>query len=93
MADARSGIITVTTAGTAVQGPATPAGSAFIIRGDPANTGTVYVGNDGSNSVSSTTGYALAKTDAPIEVNVASLDQLWFDAATNGDKVIWIQKA
>lgn len=98
MAQARSGAITVATAGTAVQGPGFPrAGAAgsdkllgFYLRADPANSGAnVYVGNDGAGDVSSANGFALSGT-AMIYVEVNSLDALWFDADTSGDKIQWI---
>lgn len=86
---ASSGQITVSTAGTEVQGPSQPC-HAVLIRAMPTNSGTVYVGNDGSAAVSSSTGFPLAATDPPIYVEVENLNQLWFDAATNGDKFAWI---
>ncbi len=84
-----SGQITVTTAGTAVQGPATKPGE-YLIRGMPANSGAyVYFGNDGSEDVSATTGYTLGSGEQAIVV-VNSLSDLWFDATTNGDKIAWL---
>jgi hypothetical protein len=85
-----SGQITVTTAGTEVQGPNVPLDNGVYIRALTGNAGVVYVGNDGAGATSSTTGYQLDKGEA-IMVQVANLNQLWFDAATNGDKFCWLK--
>lgn len=95
MAKARSGSITVTTAGTAVQGSPYPKAAndkliAFVIKADAANAGTVYVGNDGSGDVSSANGFPLNPGESVL-VEINSLDDLWFDAAQNGEKFRWIQ--
>ena len=86
---ARSGQITVTTAGTAVQGTATAMYRGFFIRALSTNTGIVYVGNDGAGDVTSGNGYELKKGEQ-IYVECENLNELWFDAATNGDKFCWI---
>jgi len=91
-----SGVITIATAGTAQQGSDIAAwvpaieGGGFFIRGLSANTGVVYVGNDGAGDVSSSNGYSLA-AGAQIFVTCNNLNELWFDAATNGDKVCWLK--
>jgi len=92
---ARSGQITVTTAGTAVQGTSIP-GPEFVITAHPGNTGVVYVGNDGAGDVAATNGFPLGSVGAtPSEIAVyvraANLNELWFDAASNGDKVCWLK--
>jgi hypothetical protein len=87
---AASGQITVTTAGTAVQGPATEPGD-YLIRGMPANTGAyVYFGNDGAGDVSSSNGYVLGSGEQAV-VHVGSLNELFFDVTTNGDKLAWFK--
>ncbi len=88
MALTRSGQITVTTAGTAVQGPATPQGRLFALRAHPDNTNDVWVGNDGADDVTASNGFPLSAT-ADLLVEVSSLRGLWFDADTNGEKVCW----
>lgn len=98
MAELLSGQITVTTAGTAVQGPTSPKGMVFAVKSHPDNTDTVWVGNDGSDDVSSVTGFPLnvgegAAYELTIEgVEVASginLSALWFDADVSGEKICW----
>ncbi len=87
---ASSGQITVTTAGTAVQGPSTEPGD-YLIRGMPANSGAyVYFGNDGAGDVSSSNGYVLGSGEQAV-VHVNSLSDLWFDVTTNGDKLAWFK--
>jgi hypothetical protein len=78
--------VTVTTAGTAVQGPDTGPGS-FIVRGDPANAGVIYMGNDGADGVSATTGYIL-DSGVQVIVDINSMNKFWFDAAVSGDDVV-----
>ena len=92
MAKVYSGQITVTTAGTAVQGTSTPNYTGFFIRALSGNTGNVYIGNDGAGDVTSANGYELAPGDQ-IYIEVPNLSDLWFDAATNGDKFSWLAGA
>ena len=78
----------VTTAGTALAGPDTGAGT-FAVQADPANTGTyMYIGNDGADDVASTTGYALKKDLNPIIMSVSNMSQVFFDTDTSGDSVV-----
>jgi hypothetical protein len=89
-----SGVITVTTAGTAVQG--TDVGSwegekgGFFIVGEPSNTGVVYVGNDGAGDVTSGNGFPLSPGQI-IYVIASNLSELWFDAATSADELRWLK--
>ncbi len=85
-----SGQITVTTAGTEVAGP-NVSGSCFEIKALPSNAGIMYVGNDGSNAVSSSTGFALSAGEVVILENITNLSQIYFDASVNGEKVCWIK--
>lgn len=90
MASQISGVITVTTAGTAVRGP--DIGGTFLIKPDPGNTGTYcYIGNDGAGDVASTTGFKLSKNEGAVVIVVQSLYDVWFDSDTNGDKLTWLK--
>lgn len=93
---ALSGFITVTTAGTAVAGPATGPGT-FALIANPANTGTYcYVGNDGADDVASTNGYPLSKTlgnQIVLVVGLGGLAEYYFDSDTNGDDLIYLKLA
>ena len=85
-----SGQITVTTAGTAVQGTSVTLTNGVYIKALAGNTGKVYVGNDGAADVTSANGFELSAGEM-ILVQVANLNEMWFDAATNGDKFCWIK--
>ena len=85
---ALSGQITVTTAGTAVQGSDVP-GTMFSLKAHPDNTDTVWVGEDGAGDVSSANGYPLDAGESVV-LQVADLNHLWFDADVNGEKICWL---
>jgi hypothetical protein len=79
--------VTVTTAGTAVQGSSTSAGT-FVFQANPANSGTYcYIGNDGAGDIASTTGYTLQKGVNQVALVLSNLNAVWFDSDTNGDKI------
>ncbi len=86
---AMSGQTTVTTAGTEVQLNANQACKSVIIKALSTNTGIMYVGNDGANAVSSSTGYPLSKDDYVV-LEVLNLNNIYVDASVNGEKVAWI---
>jgi hypothetical protein len=86
MAD--SGQITVATAGTAVQGPAT--GGLFVaVKALVGNAGNVYVGNDAAGDVTSANGFELAPGEGIVAHK--SLEAFWFDSAVDGDKLSWLK--
>ena len=85
-----SGQVTVTTAGTAVIGTTADCNNGVYVRALDGNTGVIYVGNDGSNDVSSSNGYELS-AGQQILCQVRNVNELYFDAATNGDKVCWLK--
>ena len=89
---AMSGIVTVTSAGTAVRMDSTPGNrmGTFLVRALNDNTGLVYLGNV-SDDVASTNGFHLADTDAPILIVTRNLNQYWLDAAADGEGVAWLQ--
>ena len=94
MATIFSGQITVTTAGTAVQGasvaPYDGVRSGFYIRALSANTGLIYIGNDGADDVTSANGYELAAGNA-VFIPCKNLNELWFDSSVNGEKACWLK--
>jgi hypothetical protein len=89
---ARSGQITVATAGTAVAGP-DQAGNTFAFRALDANTNPVYVGSDeaAAPDTSATVGFPLHTTGEILVLKVSNLNVLRFDATTNGEKIGWIR--
>ena len=87
---ARSGQINIASAGTAVQGPDEQCRH-VAIKALSGNTGVAFVGNDGAGDVSSANGFELAATDDAIILHVNNLQDLWFDASNNDDKLCWIK--
>ncbi len=85
---ALSGLITVTTAGIAVQGPVHAAGRRFAIKAHPDNTDTVWVGNDGAGDITSSN--ALPLNPGEGVVVGYTLDSLWFDADVSTEKLCWL---
>ncbi len=85
-----SGQINVTTSGTAVQGPNIPNPGGFFLKANPNNTDTVWVGADGFDDVSSTTGYPL-NSGEQIWTGATNLNQLWFDADVSGEDICWLK--
>ena len=90
MAAARSGQKTVTTAGTEVQLGTLQVNAPIMVKAKVANTGVIYLGNDGANAVSSTTGLELSAGDAVIFEWVGNLGEIWVDSSVNGEGVSWI---
>lgn len=87
VATAFCGQVTVTTAGTAVQGGNVSLRNGVYVKALSGNTGKVYVWwatGDGR------TGYELSPGEV-VPVQTSNLNEIWFDAATNGDKFCWIK--
>ena len=85
----KAGQVTVTTAGTAVQGTAV-VGHLFSICAHPDNTDSVWIGNT-TNDVTNLIGYPLIAGGGNIVVEIGNLNLFWFDANVSGEKVCWIQ--
>lgn len=83
-----TGFITVTTAGTEVQGPVVTNPRGFYIQGHPANTGNVLIMAHGQQS--SDVGFSL-DANVSILVRVADLSALDFDATVNGEILCWMK--
>jgi hypothetical protein len=83
-----SGQITVATAGTAVQGPDVPFVAGIAVKAHPDNADTVWVGNNGSNTVSSANGFPLNPGEGV--VLAGNLNQYWFNADVSGEKICWL---
>jgi hypothetical protein len=88
MATTLSGQITVTTAGTAVQGTSA-FGNVFALKAHPDNTDVIWVGNV-SNDVASSNGFPLEPGET-LMVQLGNLNELWVDADVNGEKLCWIK--
>lgn len=87
---AKSGQITITTAGTAVQGPDEVV-ARVALAALSTNTGPAYVGNDEAGDVSAANGFPLNPLGPPLIIELNNLRDLWFDATTNGNKICWIK--
>lgn len=86
---ALSGIITITTAGTAQQGPNTrPTASAIAVKAHPNNTDTTWIGSDGAGDVAATNGFPLDPGEGV--VLTGNLADYWFDADVSGEKICWL---
>ena len=85
---ARSGQITVSTAGTAVVGTSRLS-HLIALKAHPDNTDAVWVGNDGASDITSSNTYPLDPGEA-IVVEVGNLADLYFDADVSGEKVCWL---
>ena len=93
---ARSGQITVTTAGTAVKGTFSTA-KVVAVKAHPDNADTVWVGNDDAGDVTASNGFPLDPGEGPVAsllaellVLTGGLSDVWFDADANGDKICWL---
>jgi len=87
---ALSGQKTVPTAGSAVSLGSQPIAGPLAVKALPANTGVIYLGNDGAGGVSSSTGYPLSPGDLIIFEFVGDLANLWVNASVNGEGVAWL---
>lgn len=84
-----SGQVTVLVAGTAVQAGTDEAERVYLFCPNPSNTGDIYIGNDGSDDVSSTTGLVVGKAAGPFSLRCA-LSELYVDAANANDQLTWL---
>jgi hypothetical protein len=81
---------TVTTAGSSEPLGAQRIDGPLMVKALDSNTGIVAIGNDGTNSVSLTTGLRLSAGEAAIFEFVGSLESLYLDAAIDDEGVAWI---
>lgn len=87
---AKSGQKTVTTAGTAVALATTrEVNCGIVIRALAANTGKIYVGNDGAGDVTSANGFELAAGDLMVIDYVEDIADIIIDSSVNGEGVSW----
>jgi hypothetical protein len=83
-----SGQVTVTTAGTPVQGPSKVGARGFLITPLSTNTGVSWVFPWGSTKVLK--GFPIA-IGSSIVLNVTNLNQIGFDVDTSGNTVCWLE--
>jgi len=85
-----SGQKTVAAAGTAEALGSGQVHGSLMVKGLLANTGNVFVGNDGAGDVTSANGIELAAGNVMIFESVSNLSALVVDSAVNGEGVSWI---
>jgi hypothetical protein len=85
-----SGRKSVTTAGTAVALGDQQIAAPLAVKANTANTGFIYIGNDGAGDVSSSNGFSLAAGDVIIFEHVSNLSSIYIDSAVNGEGVSWL---
>jgi hypothetical protein len=85
-----SGQKTVTTAGAAVELGSAPVYGSLIVKALDTNTGKIYVGNNGSATVSSSTGLVLLSSEVVVFEYAGSLGDLFIDSSVNGEGVSWL---
>ena len=90
MAIAHSGKKTVATAGTAEALGSGQVAGPLMVKALAANTGKVYLGNDGAGDVSSANGLELSAGDVVVFQHVGSLANIMLDSSVNGEGVTWL---
>lgn len=84
-----SGQKTVATAGSAEALGTGPCAVNLMIKALHSNTGLVFVGNSGAD-VTSATGKELDPGESLVLRSMARFEQIFLDAAINGDGVAWL---
>ena len=85
-----SGKKTVAAAGTAECLGTGKCTGDLMIKALIANTGYVYVGNDGAGDVASTNGQELSAGEFIVMENLAQLNHIFLDVSVNGEGVSWL---
>ena len=83
-----TGTVTITSAGTAQQGPAVqiPPGFSAVIKGRDGNTGNVFFAPSATEAQTAASRITVAPGSAA-RMFITSLDLVWFDAVTTNDVV------
>ncbi len=97
MAQFKSIVVTVTTAGTAVRVSSSDLHvKKIIVRPAAANTGNIFLGNDGAGDVALGTGLEMEPADPALVIgdleiagkdDTINLKDLWVDSSVNGEKL------
>lgn len=87
---ALSGQKAVTTAGTEVALGSQRINGPLAVKALSANTGLVYVGNDGAGAVASGSGFQLAAAEVVVFDYVGDLASVMVDSAVDGEGVCWL---
>lgn len=100
MAQFKSGVVTVTTAGTAVRMSSTDLHvKKLVVRPAAANTGNIFLGNDGAGDVALGTGLEFEPADPALVIgdleiggkdDTFNLKDIWVDSSVSGEKLSYI---
>jgi len=85
-----SGQKAVTTAGTALALGSGQVHGPLMIKALAANTGNMFIGNDGAGDVTSGNGLELGAGDVVVFAHIALLTDLIVDSAIDGEGVAWL---
>jgi len=85
-----SGIKLVTVAGTAEQIAGTNINKPLAVKALATNSGVMYLGNDGTDDVSSITGYPLSAGEGVIFGYLGDMGVLYIDSQYSGEGVAWL---
>lgn len=90
IAGAKTGQTTLSGSGVAMPiSPDLPINCSLTVKAKTTNTGLIYVGNDGNNTVSNSTGFVLAAGDVIVYDNVSNLNKIYGTAAVAGEGICW----
>ena len=85
-----SGQTAVTTAGTAVVLGTGKVNGPLMVKALLANTGNVFIGNDGAGDVTSANSMELDAGEVIIFNYVGDLNTIWLDSAEDAEGVSWL---
>ena len=85
-----SGQTTVTTAGTSVSLGSQVINCPLMVKALTSNTGSIAIGNDGSDDISTSNGLLLSADDIVIFDFVGNLASLYIDSENDGEGVSWL---
>jgi hypothetical protein len=85
-----SGIATVTAGTPVVLGSLIIDNKGIWLHAPEGNSGVIYIGNDGNDSVSSLTGFYMNAGDTILLDNVYDLSTIYVDGSSSSDLVSWL---
>ena len=90
MAVAHSGKKIISAAGVAEALGSGQVAGPVLVKALAANTGKIYIGNDGAGDVASTNGLELSAGDVVVFQFIAQLSAILVDCSVSGEGVTWI---
>ena len=80
----------VTTAGSAVPLGSQTINGPLMVKALSSNAGSIAIGNDGSNDVTTSNGLLLSASEAVVFDFVGNLASLYIDSENDGEGVAWL---